>query len=92
MLCLKWSVLHLLLLFFLVSLVVVGVGGAHNSAPLRKPLFEFAKDPIDAFLVVHVVDERFAEHPAHNLQVSRVEVQSRIHALIWAQERSFECE
>jgi hypothetical protein len=53
---------------------------------------EVVHNPSDLFLVVHVVDQRLAEHSAHAFQHRGVEVEAFIQTFVRTQETSLEGE
>ena len=57
-----------------------------------ESILQLGENAIHPLLVIHVVDEGFAEDAPHYLQVRWVEVQAGVHALVGAQEGGFECE
>ena len=76
-------------IFFFVCFVVVLVGCSHAPPSLRESVFQLGEHSVDPLLVVYVVDEGFAENAADYLKVRWVEVESRIHTLVRAQEGGF---
>ena len=79
-------------IFFFVCFVVVLVGSTDDPTSLWESVFKLGEHSVHPLLVIDVVYNGLAEDPAHDLVMSRVEVESRVDALVRAKERGLQSE